>query len=71
MKNLHKDGWLDIANNPTSKMKDAFLEKTPVERKNILDELLIMHLNTTKDLPKTHYDEKLGKYTLITEGEFT
>lgn len=48
MKNLHKEGWLDIGNNPTSKMKTAFLDKTASEKKSILDELLIMHLGVTK-----------------------
>ncbi|MBX9809201.1 hypothetical protein K2X92_02335 [Candidatus Gracilibacteria bacterium] len=68
MKNLHKEGWLDIQNAPTTKMKEEFQTKSSSSRKEILDELLIMHLNTTKGLPKTHYDEKAGKYTLVSEG---
>ncbi len=71
MKNLHKDGWLDIGNNPTAKMKEEFQIKTSEEKKSILDELLIMHLgDTKKNLPKTHLDEKLGKYTIVTESDF-
>ena len=56
MKNLHKEGLLDIGNNPTPKMKEAFQSKNQTERKDILDELLIMHLETNKNLPKTHYE---------------
>ncbi len=71
MKNLHKEGWLDIANNPTSKMKEVFQSKSENEKKNILDELLIMHLETNKNLPKTHYDQQISKYTIITGPTFT
>lgn len=71
MKNLHKEGLLDIGNNPTPKMKEAFQSKNQTERKDILDELLIMHLETNKNLPKTHYEWESGKYSIITGTTFT
>ncbi len=71
LKNLHKEGWLDIGNNPTPKMKEAFQSKNQTERKDILDELLIMHLETNKNLPKTHYEWESGKYSIITGTTFT
>ncbi len=71
MKNLHKEGWLDIGNNPTPKMKESFRSKNSEERKSILDELLIMHLETNKNLPKTHYDPESWKYSIITDATFT
>ncbi len=70
MKNLHKEGWLDIGNNPTPKMKEAFQSKNQTERKGILDELLIMHLETNKNLPKTHYESDSGKYSILSDSAF-
>ena len=67
LKNLHKEGLLDIKNNPTEKMRELFQEKDIANRKKILDELFIMHQNANEWLPKTHYDDKTGKYTLIIE----
>lgn len=71
LKNLHKEGWLDIRNNPTPKMKEAFQSKNQTERKDILDELLIMHLETNKNLPKTHYEWESGRYIIISGANFT
>lgn len=52
-------------------MKEVFQTKAPAEKKAILDELLIMHLETNKDLPKTHYDEQAGRYLFITDTNFS
>lgn len=64
-KKLQKDGYIDANNNPTHQTRDKFHSKDPKEKKDILDTLLAIHLQTNKDLPRTHYDEKWGKYSII------
>lgn len=64
---LQKDGLTDQSGNPTEQAKKNFYLKTPEERKELLDAMLMVFLWKVKDLPKTHYDPETGKYALVLE----
>lgn len=46
-------------------MKEQFYLKSTEQRKEIVDELLILALGTSSNLPKTHYEPEAGKYTIV------
>lgn len=49
----------------TDKLKEQFYLKSTDQRKEILDNMLILVSGDNKNLPKTHYDEVTGRYSLV------
>lgn len=68
-KSLQKDGWIDTDKHITDKLKTAFYQKTPTERKQLLDELFLMYRWTVDNLPSTYYDETSQSYTIVGNKE--
>ena len=77
LSSLKKDGWLDEKGKITDKLRDEFLTKTPEEKKQIIDELFIVHIGRSEGLPKTHIEDQAytivgdpKQYSFLIESEF-